>query len=104
MRYLAQNRELALDYHEGGFTPDTRPAAVYRTVTEQLTNLLGLMPGCTKKEFEDAAMGKGLTQISARNFLNKGVIMGSIVQEKGPKRRLFHTLATTAATNSDKVQ
>jgi hypothetical protein len=94
-RFLAQKRELLLEYHDGGFTSEERPALIYESVTQQLIKLLAGMPGCTKKQFLAAAMSKGLTQQKALRFLDDGVACGSIQRDEGSHNKQLHTLAAT---------
>lgn len=96
-RFLAQKSELLLDYHDGGFTSEARPAVIREDNRQRLTKLLADMPACTKAEFEKAAMAKGATQIRARRFLEEGVACGAITQEKGPHNKLLHTLAASGS-------
>jgi hypothetical protein len=95
-RFAAQKRELVLIYRDGTFVADERPVAVQESATQQLTRLLANNPGLTKKEFEALAMQKGLTQRRARQFLNEGVAIGTIIREEGTHHRMFHRLATGA--------
>jgi hypothetical protein len=96
VRFLAQKRELLLDYHDGGFTSEDRPAVIRESMIQTLTKLLDSMAGCSKKQFVAAAMSTGLiTQIRARTFLDDGVACGSIQREKGSHGRHEYTLVAT---------
>jgi hypothetical protein len=96
-RFIEQRKELVLRYSESNglasFTSDEGPAAVRQSATQQLTSLLADNPGLTVKEFENAAMAKGLTQASARRFLDIGVEAGKIMRVRGTHNRMFHYLA-----------
>jgi hypothetical protein len=96
-RFGIERNEFVLRYSEingrASFVSDERPAAVRESISDQLTKLLAANPGLTVKEFEKAAMAKGLTQASARRFLDIGVEAGKIIRERGTHNRMFHRLA-----------
>jgi len=92
VRFLAQKRELLLHYRDSGFVSDERPAAVYETNTQILTKLLAANPAISTIDFEKAAQEKGVTRIRARQFLDTGVLSGTVRREKGRNNRYFHTL------------
>jgi hypothetical protein len=94
-RFLAQKRELLLNYREGtGFVSEERPAVVQQSRTQLLSKLLASMPRCTAKEFEDAAQRRGEIRWRAREFLKNGIDNGSIQLERGAHNKCCHSLAS----------
>jgi hypothetical protein len=97
-RFGKERDTLVLQYSErdgvASFKSDEGPTAVRDSITQRLTKILAVcpFPGATIKEFERAAMAKGVTQAIARSFLEKGVIHGTIIREKGKHNRMFHRL------------
>jgi hypothetical protein len=62
------------------------------TITDQLVTLLRLHPGIQKSKFLDLATDKGLGRNKANEFLNAGVLAGSIRRESGRNNEKRHYL------------
>ncbi len=70
--------ELVYAYALGRFIRDEDRHAPARTVTDQFRDLLRLNPGSTGADFEAKAFAEGIARARVREFLNDGVLDGSI--------------------------
>jgi KaiC/GvpD/RAD55 family RecA-like ATPase len=84
--------DVVYHYADGRFIRDEDKNAAARTVTEQLTELLGSNPGISAVEFERLAGDRNLGRNRARTFLDGGIASGDIRCEKGPHNTRRHHL------------
>lgn len=82
-------------YAGGKFLRDERQDAPARTVADQLSDLLRQNPGIRTKEFEDAAVRKGVGRNKARDFLADSVLSGAIRREVAGRNQFRHYLPET---------
>jgi hypothetical protein len=80
-------------YASGKFVRDDRDDAPARSAADQLTELLRANPGIRTKQFEDAALKKGLGRNRARDFIADGVLSGVIRREDTGRNQFRHYLA-----------
>ena len=87
--------EIVYHYAGGKFARDTSEFAGARTVADRLISLLRMNPGVGTREFSDLAAKVGLGRNCGQNFLNDGVLEGSIHREQGAGRLWRHWLKET---------
>jgi KaiC/GvpD/RAD55 family RecA-like ATPase len=83
---------LVYRYADGTVELEQRENAATATITEQLTSLLRTHPGTGKTDFEKLAEQGGLGRNRARDFLDAGVLAGSIRREGKPGKGYRHFL------------
>jgi Bifunctional DNA primase/polymerase, N-terminal/AAA domain len=87
--------EIVYHYAGGKFVRDTSEFAGTRTVTDSLISLLKANPGVGTRRFFELASKAGLGRNSGQNFLNDGLVEGSIRREQGARREWRHWLKET---------
>jgi hypothetical protein len=77
--------DVIYNYAGGEMRRDDQVAAPIKTVTAQLRDLLRLNPGITGADMESRAFAEGIARSRVREFLNDGVLQGSIERNMGTK-------------------
>jgi hypothetical protein len=77
--------EIVYHYADGRMVRDERSHAPERTAAELLTGILRLNPGITGGDFEAKAFRDGIARSRVREFVNDGVLEGSIDRKTGSK-------------------
>jgi archaellum biogenesis ATPase FlaH len=85
---VAVATEILFDVQDGQFTVDSRAPA--QTAIKMLRDLLIASPGIRSREFEAAAIGKGISRVKVRDFIKNGISEKTIDKIDGPKNEQKH--------------
>jgi hypothetical protein len=90
---FGEEDEIGYEYNDGRFTK-AGAADIGQPINETLTAILRLNPRVTTERYENLAKARGISRAQAREWLNAGILSGSIRRETGLKNEKRHSWAS----------